>query len=370
MKLKGQVKFINKDKNQFFATLKKRVDAYFTENNISKYANSVLVIKTAVMLATYIVPFVLLLLLQPPFLVSMVLWFLMGISVAGLGMSVMHDANHGAYSPNKKVNFLMGHVLNLLGGSSLNWKLQHNILHHTYTNITHMDEDIEDKLVLRFSPHTQVKAVHRFQWLYAFLFYGITTLYWVTLKDFVQLNKFTKNGVNTNNKQQNRIAFIKIVALKVVYFFVMLAVPTLFFDINFLQVLTGFLLMHFTAGIILTVIFQLAHSVEEAAHPLPNTEGNIENDWAIHQLNTTVNFSRNNKWLSWYVGGLNFQVEHHLFPRISHVHYPGISNIVKQTAEEFGIPYLENKTFGLALHSHIMHLQNLGRLPNINEAIV
>jgi linoleoyl-CoA desaturase len=127
--------------------------------------------------------------------------------------------------------------------------------------------------------------------------------------------------------------------------------------------------MHFFAGIILTTVFQLAHTVEHTHHPMPNEDGIIENDWAIHQLNTTVNFSPNNKILSWYVGGLNYQIEHHLFQRISHVHYPAISAIVKQTAKEFNVPYLENKTLFGAIHSHILFLKSLGKLPNLHEAI-
>lgn len=368
-KLKGQVKFVTKNKNLFFATLKGRVDAYFKENNLSKYANGGLLIKTATLLLIYLAPFVALLFLQPSFGVSLLLWFIMGVGVAGLGMSVMHDANHGAYSSNKVMNYLMAHVLNLLGGSTVNWKLQHNILHHTYTNVVHMDDDIEDKLMLRFSPHTRVKKVHRFQWVYSFFFYGLSTLYWVVAKDFVQYVKFKSNGVNASTPAENRVMLARIILMKLVYFSVLLVVPTLFFHIPFLQVLAGFLLMHFVAGIILTVTFQLAHSVEGTAHPLPDANGIIENDWAIHQLNTTVNFSRKNKWLSWYVGGLNFQVEHHLFPRISHVHYPALSNIVKGTAEEFGIPYLENETFGQAIKSHIDFLKKLGRLPDLEEAI-
>jgi len=91
----------------------------------------------------------------------------------------------------------------------------------------------------------------------------------------------------------------------------------------------GYLLMQFISGVVLTVVFQLAHTVEGTTHPLPNKDYTIENNWAIHQLNTTVNFSRKNKLLSWYVGGLNFQVEHHLFPTICHVHYPEVSEIVK-----------------------------------------
>lgn len=127
--------------------------------------------------------------------------------------------------------------------------------------------------------------------------------------------------------------------------------------------------MHFISGIILTTTFQLAHTVDGTSHPMPDEHGNIDNDWAVHQLNTTINFSRKSKVLNWYLGGLNFQVEHHLFPRISHVHYPAISKIVKATAEEFGVPYLENKTLMDALKGHLVALKKLGRLPNINDAI-
>lgn len=369
MKLKEKVKFVNKDKNLFFPTLRKRVDAYFQENNISKQANSTMVVKTIVLVSAYILPFLLLLAFQPSFGMSLLLWFVMGLGIAGIGMSVMHDANHSAYSSDKRINYLLGHTLNLAGGSATNWKFQHNILHHTYTNIIPIDEDVKDRLVLRFSPHTKVRFYHKLQWLYAFFFYGLLTLYWVLAKDFVQFFLFINNGVNSESRKENVVTMLKLIALKVVYFFVILAVPVLFFNIPFYQVLTGFLLMHFVAGIILTVVFQLAHTVEGTSHPQPNESGIIENDWAIHQMETTVNFARDNKWISWYVGGLNFQVEHHLFPRICHVHYPHIADIVKQTAEEFGVPYMENKTFGKAVRSHVATLERFGKLPGLNEAI-
>jgi linoleoyl-CoA desaturase len=366
---KENIKFININKTLFFPTLKKRVDSYFKEKNLSKYADRTMVVKSIVLLLCYIGPFILLLSLQPLFELSLLLWLIMGVGLAGIGMSVMHDANHGAFSSNKQVNFMVGHTLNLVGGSVFNWKLQHNILHHTYTNVVNMDEDIEDRLVLRFSPHTQVKSYQRLQWVYAFLFYGVLTLYWVLAKDFIQFFKYIKNGVNANRRQENNIVLTKILVSKLLYFFCILVAPTLFCNIPFYEVLAGFLLMHFVGGIILTTIFQLAHTVDGTSHPLPDVKGNIENEWAIHQLNTTMNFSGKNKWLSWYVGGLNFQIEHHLFPKICHVHYPNIAAIVKQTAEEFHIPYLENRTFFLALRSHITTLHRLGRLPALNEAI-
>ncbi|MGD1840169.1 MAG: fatty acid desaturase family protein [Thermonemataceae bacterium] len=369
MKLKGKVKFVNKDKNQFFSVLKKRVDHYFKERNISKYANTQMVIKSIVLLSAYILSFVAILTLQLPVWANMLLWFAMGVALAGIGMSVMHDANHGAYSPNKTINRIMAHTLNLLGGSTLNWKLQHNILHHTYTNIADMDDDVENKLALKFSPNTERKGFHQYQYIYAFFFYGLLTLYWAALKDFVQFFKYNANGVNPNNRKENTNFLIRMVIDKIVYFFILLFIPIYFFHLPALQVITGFLLMHFVGGIILTVVFQLAHVVEGATHPLPDMQGNIDNHWAVHQLYTTVNFSRKNKWLSWYVGGLNFQVEHHLFPRMCHVHYPNIAPIVKQTAEEFGVPYQENETFGEALKSHVVALKQIGRLPDINEAL-
>jgi len=369
MNTSNTVRFVNRDKTRFFPTVKQRVDQYFKDNNLSKHANTKMIVKTIVMLLMYVLPFIAILAFNPPFLLAMVLWIVMGIGVAGIGMSVMHDANHGAYSENKTVNFLMGHLLNILGGSVYNWKNQHNLLHHTYTNVQNMDEDMDGKAFLKFSPHVETKKFHQFQWGYAFLLYSIATLYWVTAKDFLQFINHIKKGVNKDSVAVNRIRFAKIVILKIVYFSVIIGVPVVLVGIPFLQVFTGFLFMHFTAGLILTSTFQLAHIVEGTSYPIPDEDGNIENEWAIHQMNTTANFARNSKLLSWYIGGLNFQVEHHLFPGISHVHYPAISNIVESTAKEFGVPYLENRTFGEAMKSHIQTLKAFGKLPNLDEVM-
>ncbi len=366
---KGKVKFIDRDKRQFFNTLKSRVDQYFREQQRSSHANTAMVFKTVLLLLAYVAPFVAILVVQPSFGVAFSLWLLMGVAKAGVGMSVMHDANHGAYSGNSRLNTFVSYSINMLGASGHNWKLQHNLLHHTYTNITHMDDDIDDKPALRFSPHTKVKAIHRFQWLHAFIMYGLTTLYWVLAKDFVQFARYQRNGVIQKSKTENQKALLKIYVLKIAYLAVFIGLPIVL-GVAWWSVLAGFLAMHFVAGLVLTVIFQLAHTVEGTSHPMPCEAGNIENEWAIHQMNTTVNFAPHNKWLSWYVGGLNFQVEHHLFPRICHVHYPHIAPIVRQTAAEFGVPYLENPTFGKALRSHINMLRRFGQMPDMmNEAI-
>jgi len=327
-----------------------------------------MVLKTVTLFLIYLGPLALICVYNPSLPVNLLLWALMGFGLAGIGMSVMHDANHGAYSSNETVNRILGHTLILLGGAVFNWKQQHNIMHHTYTNITHMDEDIDNKMMFRFSPHTKRHWIHGFQKFYALLFYGISTLYWCTFKDFVQFFKYAKSKSELKPRKQFYEKLTGIIASKVVYYFVFFGLP-LMAGVTFMHIVPGFILMHFIAGIILTTVFQLAHTVEGTDHPMPDSDGNIENAWAIHQMNTTMNFSRKNKFITWYVGGLNYQVEHHLFTKVCHVHYPMIAPIVKSTAEEFGIPYLENETFSNALRSHFSILGKFGKLPDLNEAI-
>lgn len=367
--MKAQVKFTGKDKSDFYQVVRERVDRYFSENQLSSKANGAMVLKTVVLIGIYFGCFAAICLFQPSWAISLLLWAVMGCGMAGIGMSVMHDANHGAYSSNKLVNRLLGHTLILLGGSPFNWKQQHNVLHHTYTNITDWDEDIDNKLVLRFSPHTRVLGLHRFQKYYALFFYGIMTLYWCTAKDFIQFARHSRVHRSNRDAAENFRILSAIIAGKLLYYFIFFGIPVGLLGIPFLQVLAGFVLMHVVAGIILTVVFQLAHTVEGTQHPLPDESGSIESAWAVHQMMTTKNFSPDNKWLSWYVGGLNFQIEHHLFSNVCHVHYPKIAPIVKKTAEEFGIPYLQHETFFSAIRSHWSVLTKFGRLPDLNTAL-
>ncbi len=262
----------------------------------------------------------------------------------------------------------MGYSLNLIGGATFNWRIQHNKLHHVYPNVIEKDEDVNDKLALRFSPHSETKNHHRYQHIYAFFLYGILTLYWALLKDFVQWAKYTREGENPYTGWKNARVLAGIFVHKVAYFAVILGLPVIFQGYAFTQVLLGFLLMHFISGNILSIIFQLAHIVDGADHPRPNEDGVIEENWAVHQMRTTKNFATNNRFINWWTGGLNFQVEHHLFPSICHVHYPKIAPIVKRTAEEHGVPYKEHQTFGEALRSHIAALEQFG-MPDLDEAI-
>lgn len=321
--------------------------------------------KTIVLLGGYLSCITIQLTLLPIPFVSFLLSALTGFFLAGIGMSVMHDANHGAYSSNDAINRWVGYSLNLLGGMVMNWKMQHNVLHHTYTNIAGLDEDIDTKLALKLSPHGPTTKAHRFQWLYAFFLYMILTLYWGLLKDLVQFFHYRKAGLNKQSMAKNVVWLIKTTIVKILYFTVFIGFP-IYLGMPVWQAIVGFLIMHAVSGLILSVVFQLAHVLPETDFPQPDGTGLIPYSWAEHQLRTTVNFSTKNKWLSWYVGGLNFQIEHHLFTKICHVHYPAISSIVRETAAEYGIPYNEKSTFGEALWAHVQFLKIQGA-PKLSE---
>lgn len=354
------IKFLNTDKKTFATTLRKKVNAYFKEKNISTKGEGRLIGKSIAMLGLYFAPFIAILIFPMSAWLMIILAVVMGIGMAGVGMSVMHDAAHGSFSGKGWMNKMFGTTMYAIGGNVFNWKMQHNLFHHTYTNIDGFDEDIRSRPVLRFSHDAPLKKIHRFQYVYVFFLYSLMTLSKL-VGDFFQLREYNKTGLTKQQNAKPDMEYFKLILSKVLYLGIAIGLPLLLTSFAWWQVLLGFLAMHLTAGLIMSVIFQLAHVVEGAEQPAPDAEGNIENEWAIHELQTTSNFSRKNRLLGWYIGGLNFQIEHHLFPHISHIHYRKISPIVEETAKEFGLVYNQKRTFFNALASHIRILKALGR---------
>jgi linoleoyl-CoA desaturase len=273
----------------------------------------------------------------------------------------MHDSNHGAYSENKVVNQFLGSVLNILGGYSRNWRIQHNILHHTYTNLEGLDEDIDAGVLLRMTPNKPHHSFHRFQHLYAWFLYMIMNLFWVTVKDFRQLIRYEKTDMLRKEKVTLKKAVWELSLLKVVYVAYIIVLPLLFANVAWYHVILGFVLMHMMAGLGLACIFQPAHVMETSTFPEPTPARKMEDSWAVHQLLNTTNFCPGSKVTAWFIGGLNYQIEHHLFPQICHIHYPKISAIVAETAREYNLPYNVQKTFFHAILEHGRMLKVLGK---------
>jgi len=348
----------------FSTTLNARVNEYFRSEGVSRHANREMIIKTVAMFLLYFMPYAILVSgvsLGWPML--LLLLAVMSIGLAGIGLSVMHDANHGAYSKRKWVNTVIGYSMNMIGANAFSWKMQHNVLHHSYTNVHGEDEDISPRGALRLTPHSAWKRIHRYQFIYAWLIYGLMTLVWLFFKDFQRLVRYEKNGLAKKNNADIRREWVIMILSKLLYVGYVFVIPWLVTDLAWWQALLGVIIMHYIAGFLLASIFQPAHVIEGTTYPLPDENHTLQNNWAVHQLLTTSNFGNNSRWFSWYVGGLNFQIEHHLFPNICHVHYRKIASIVKDTAHEFGLPYRSVRTFVGALLGHARLLKQLGMKP-------
>ena len=357
------ISFSRIDKAKFFRTLNKRVNTYFKENKIERTGNWKLYTKAIIMFGIFLVPLILILTVSMPHWVLLLLTVVIGIGMAGVGMNVMHDSNHESFSSKKWVNKIMGSSIYILAGNVYNWKVQHNVLHHTFTNIQGHDEDIDAGRIIRFSRHAKWLPIHKFQKYYSIFLYGLLTINWAITTDFKQMHSYLKRKLSYGEFPNPATEWTVLIITKIIYYLLWLVLPLLVLDIAWWKVLIGFFVMHYTAGMILSMIFQLAHVVPATEMPVPDTEGNLEHTWAIHQLYTTANFAPTNKFISWYTGGLNHQVEHHIFPHISHIHYGKIAQIVKETAQEFNLPYNEYTTFSKAIKEHFNQLKALGVKP-------
>ena len=357
------VTFNNKS-SKFYTALKKEVEQYFQQKKIKKSGNWKLYIKTSILIPAAAIIYLSLLIFPLPAISGIILCMTLGFILASIGFNTMHDACHGSFSSRKWVNETLGYTLNALGGNSFIWKFKHNIIHHTYPNVDGIDDDIAKSPIMRQCSSQKWFPAHRFQHIYVVLVYAISTFAWVFLMDFT---KYFKQKIFTTplQKMSRKDHFIFWIS-KVLYVLFYIVIPVYF--VGWQAWAIGFASMHVIMGLTLALVFQLAHVVEHAEFVATSGMDSkiIENEWAIHQVNTTVNFASKNKIISWFVGGLNFQIEHHLFPRISHVHYPAISKIVQKTCTQFNIPYHEYPTMTKAIFSHFRMMRQLGQKPHYN----
>ena len=321
--------------------------------------------KTIVMLSLFFIPLILIGTGQvESTLLLFALYITAGLGMTGIGMGIMHDAIHGSYSKKPKINKLLGYTFNLIGANASVWKIQHNVLHHTYTNIEHSDDDLNAPFFLRFSPHAKKYWVHQFQHLYIWFFYGLATISWVTTKDYVRLNRYKNMGF-FDGKNEYRNALISMTAWKLFYYSYAIVLPLIMAPQAWWIIVLAFLCMHFVTGLFISTVFQVAHIMPSVDFPLPDSNNLIDEDWYTHQFATTSNFSPGSGLFSWFIGGLNYQVEHHLLPNVCHIHYKKLSSIVASTAKEYGMPYHSKKTFAAAIWDHAKMLRELGRVPEL-----
>ncbi|HJT76709.1 MAG TPA: acyl-CoA desaturase [Gemmataceae bacterium] len=351
----GELKFAASD--GFQGALRRRVAQYFRRTGRRPRDCPRMYLKTAIIFAWFAASYGLLVFLAGTWWLAVPLVISLGLAMAAVGFNIQHDAGHGAYSDRGWVNKLMALTLDLLGGSSYVWGRKHNSVHHTYANITGHDGDIDLGFIGRLSPHQKRLPFHRLQHFYLWALYGLVPIKWQFYDDF---QKVITGRIGAHRlarpKGWNLVSFI---GGKVCFFALALGLPLLLHPLW--AVALAYVGASLVQGVVLSVVFQMAHCVEEAAFPLPRPDtGRMDAAWAEHQVETTVDFARRSRLLSWFIGGLNFQIEHHLFPRICHIHYPMLAPLVEETCREFGLRYVAHKSFLEGVVAHFRWLRRMG----------
>lgn len=351
----------------FRKELNKRVDAYFQSENIAKRDNLAMYIKTAIILGWVISAWTFILFGSPIMWMKVCACVFLGLGIAGVGFSIGHDANHGGYSSHKWVNYIFGLTYDVFGLSSFLWRFRHNSLHHTYTNILGHDVDIYGDGLVRMSPYMQHTWYHKFQHLFIFLVCIILPFYWSAAD--IHLVFFKRKFHEYIIPTLKPLEMLILLGGKAVWLGLFLFIP-MAVGYTPLQALVGFSITYMTYGLVICNIFMLAHVMEPAEFFEPNPESNeIDDEWAIFQVRTTVDFAPNNSFLNWYLGGLNYQVIHHLFPHICHIHYPKIAPILAELCADFGVKYNIYSTFREALAANFSWLKLMGSLPQESTAL-
>jgi linoleoyl-CoA desaturase len=342
------------DPRPFRNALDTRVNEYFTHNNIKRTGDHRLYSKTFLILVGFILTYIGVVSLSTPGIWSILLCIPLGLCTAAIGFNIMHDGAHGSYSRSKTLNTLAARTADLCGLSSYNWYQKHNIKHHTYTNVEGVDEDIDFGNALRVHDGNTLRWFHRYQHIYGACLYALTSVNWLLYGDYA---KWFAHDSTKKTRVDHLVFWLGKLGNITLFLFIPM------YCVGVTYALCGFVLFHITLGLTLAYVFQMAHVVEETTFTVPpnNTEKNtIESEWMVHQVQTTANFAMKNRFINWWVGGLNYQIEHHLYPKISHVHYPALSEIVQKTCHEFGIQYTAFPTYIGALRSHFRLLKKMG----------
>ena len=338
--------------------LNESVEAYFVDNQLSKTGGWRFLRKSLLLAAWFALSYVAMLFWAEAWWLVGLCAVSLGLAHAGIGFSIMHDGGHGAVSRYRWANKLAAASLDFIGGSSRLWAFKHNVIHHQYPNVDGVDHDIIVEPWLRLTETQTRRRMHRGQFVYFPLAYAFLTAKWLLHDDFRTLMTNRLGAIQRPPIRRRQIAAIigwKLWALGWIF-----ALPIAVHGVAWTAAV--FVVWAAVSGIALATVFQLAHAVDQTEiAALPEEGARLERTWAEQQLASTVDFAHGNPIVTWYVGGLNYQIEHHLFPRISHVHYPAIAPIVREVCAELGVPYRVNPSMWAALKSHVRHLRVLGQ---------
>jgi linoleoyl-CoA desaturase len=339
----------------FPKVLRRRLDSFFSEQRVSPKADSMMWVKIAVGLAVLVGSWVALYTFRPGSWRFVGLYLLGGFAQTFLLLNIAHDSNHNAISSRPAVNKTLNYVFDLCGISSYMWRILHHRGHHSCINLHGEDDALSGRGIFRFTPHETRAPWHRLQHIYALLVYALFSLDYVLWRDF-QSFFLPTHGYLKRTKHPLR-EYVILFAGKIFYVTYMLVLPVLVLKESLFLVLGAFLLVHLVVGLSVTLVFQTTHTIDSTY--FPSDRGEFENG-VYHIFATTADYATENPVVGWLAGGLNHHIVHHLCPFVCHTHYAPLTKIVRETAEEFGVPYRQHRTMTQAIRHHLILLKQLG----------
>jgi len=279
-------------------------------------------------------------------------YFLMGLMVMIIFINLIHDAVHHVLFKNRKLNNLFVYFFDIMGANSYAWKIRHTRLHHNYPNVMGWDSDIDQSPLARVFPHGTFSRVHKYQHIYLPVLYSFYLLNWLLVRDFKDY--FNKKRVIWKVTSIPKIEFVKLFFFKAFFFFYMIGVPVLA-GTGWLQAIAGFLIMVFTATVFSLLILLSPHANVDHDFPLPDNDNRLPESWFMHQISHTNDVVHDNWFIRFFMGSFNYHVAHHLFPSVSRMYYPEITDALKQEANRHNLPY---KSFTL-IHTLVSHYKLL-----------
>ena len=340
--------------SSFPKVLRTRLDKFFADQNISPKADRTMWVKIATGLAVLLGSWVAIYAFKPDSWRFIALYVLGGLAQTFLLLNIAHDSNHNAISSMPSVNKTLNYVFDLCGINSYMWRILHHRGHHSCINVHPEDDALTGRGLLRFTPHEPRSRLQRFQHIYAFFLYALFSLDYVFVRDF-ECFFFPSHDYLKREHRAREYAIL--LTGKGFYLTYMLVLPVVILGKSVLLVAAAFLLVHLIIGLTVALVFQTTHTVDSTY--FPSDRGEFD-DGVYHIFATTADYATANPIVGWLVGGLNHHVVHHLCPFVCHTHYGHLTRIVKETAEEFGVPYRQHPTMTRAIWHHLILLRQLG----------
>jgi linoleoyl-CoA desaturase len=341
--------------SSFPKVLRRRLDRFFADRNISPKADHTMWIKIASGLGVLVGSWIAIYALRPDSWKFVALYVLGGLSQTFLLLNIAHDSNHNAISSVPAVNKTLNYAFDLCGINSYMWRILHHRGHHSCINLHGEDDALTGRGIFRFTPHEPRARWHRFQHIYALFFYAMFSLDYVFVRDF-ECFFFPTHDYLKRTKHSAR-EYVILFAGKAFYFTYMLILPVVLLRKSPLLVAGAFVLVHLIVGLTVSLVFQTTHTIDSTYFPSNRSE--FDNS-VYHIFATTADYATSNPVVGWLAGGLNHHIAHHLCPFVCHTHYAPLTRIVQETAEEFGVPYRQTPTMTRAIWHHLILLKQLG----------